>query len=62
MSDGNGELFVGLITILFVGLKLTGVITWSWWWVLAPLWMGFAIVLLVAVIAVIYLSIKRLVK
>jgi hypothetical protein len=34
---------LGLLTILFVGLKLTGYIAWSWWWVLAPIWVPFAI-------------------
>lgn len=29
-----------LLTIIFVVLKLTHVINWSWWWVLAPLWIG----------------------
>lgn len=33
-SDG----FFGLLTIVFIVLKLTGVIAWSWWWVLAPIW------------------------
>jgi len=28
--------FGGLLTLLFIGLKLTGYITWSWWWVLSP--------------------------
>ena len=28
--------FLNLLTILFVGLKLTNHITWSWWWVLSP--------------------------
>jgi hypothetical protein len=28
------------VAIAFVVLKLTGVITWSWWWVLSPLWIG----------------------
>jgi hypothetical protein len=32
-----------LLAVLFIGLKLTSVIYWSWWWVLAPLWGGFAI-------------------
>jgi hypothetical protein len=41
-SGGIG--FLGLLTILFIGLKLTGYITWSWWWVLSPLWLGFAVV------------------
>ena len=30
--------FVGLLTILFIGLKLTGFIDWSWWLVLMPVW------------------------
>ena len=29
---------VWLLTLLFVGLKLTNYIDWSWWWVLAPIW------------------------
>ena len=40
-SGGIG--FVGLLTILFVALKLTGYITWSWLWVLSPLWIGLAV-------------------
>lgn len=35
-------LFLKLLTVLFIGLKLTGHIDWSWWWVLAPLWLPFA--------------------
>ena len=27
--------------IVFVVLKLTGVIDWSWWWVMSPLWINF---------------------
>lgn len=33
--------FFGLLTIVFVTLKLIGVIDWTWVWVLAPLWGGF---------------------
>lgn len=32
------HLFLWLLTLLFVGLKLTGHIDWSWWLVLAPVW------------------------
>ena len=46
-SGGIG--FTGLLTIAFIVLKLTGVIGWSWLWVLSPLWIG----ALVAVILVI---------
>jgi hypothetical protein len=38
-----------LIQIALIVLKLTGVITWSWWWVLAPLWIGVAPVVPIAV-------------
>jgi len=30
--------FTGLLTIVFIILKLTHYIDWSWWWVLSPLW------------------------
>lgn len=35
-SGGIG--FIGLLTVVFITLKLCHVIDWSWWWVLAPLW------------------------
>lgn len=44
-SGGIG--FVGLLTILFIGLKLTGYITWSWWWVLSPIWISWSIAIIV---------------
>ena len=37
-SKSGGIGFVGVLTILFIGLKLTGNIAWSWWWVLSPIW------------------------
>lgn len=42
-SSGVG--FTGLLTILFIALKLTHVISWSWIWVLSPLWITTALVL-----------------
>lgn len=57
-SSSGGIGFTGMLTILFIGLKLTGQITWSWWWVLSPLWISALIVfgiigilLLIAIIA-----------
>lgn len=44
-SGGIG--FLGLLTILFIGLKLAGVINWSWWWVLAPFWIPVVLVVLI---------------
>lgn len=49
-SSGAGIGFLGLLTIAFIVLKLTKCIAWSWWWVLAPMWMPLALVLLVVVI------------
>ena len=53
MSDNNnattsgGVGFLGLLAILFIALKLTGYIAWSWWWVLSPLWIPVGIVLFI---------------
>jgi hypothetical protein len=50
-SSSSGIGFPGLLTVLFVGLKLTGYITWPWVWVLSPMWISF--LLFVAIAAVI---------
>ena len=52
-SSGIG--FGGLLTILFIGLKLTGFIEWSWLWVLFPLWLPLAVVFLFACIAFLFM-------
>ncbi|MBI5643315.1 MAG: hypothetical protein HY954_07555 [Deltaproteobacteria bacterium] len=36
--------FLGPLTLIFVTLKLLDKIDWAWWWVLAPLWVPFAVV------------------
>jgi hypothetical protein len=41
-SSSSGIGFAGMLAILFIGLKLTHYINWSWWWVLSPLWGGFS--------------------
>lgn len=41
-SSSSGIGFLGLLTIVFITLKLTGFINWSWWLVTIPLWGGFA--------------------
>jgi len=47
-SNSGGIGFTGLLTIVFIILKLTDVIDWSWWWVLSPIWIS---LILAAVIA-----------
>jgi len=46
-----------VLTIVFVALKLTGNIAWSWWWVLSPIWIPIAIAVVVVVIAVVIATI-----
>lgn len=50
--------FPGLLTIAFVVLKLYKVITWSWWWVLCPMWIPIAIFIIIAIIYIILLAIR----
>lgn len=53
VSTGGGISFAGLLAIVFIVLKLVGVINWSWLWVLSPLWIGLAIALLIFVVGLI---------
>ena len=43
--------FGAILTLIFIVLKLTGCITWSWVWVLAPMWIDFLIGVIILVIA-----------
>ncbi len=57
--------FMGLLTIVFITLKLTGHIAWSWWLVLSPIWVTSSIVLLIAIsllIIAVYKEYKEKVK
>ena len=45
-AQSGGIGFFGLLAIVFIVLKLTGVIDWSWWWVTAPLWLPLPVVLI----------------
>lgn len=46
------ENFLALLTLLFVALKLTGHITWSWAWVLSPVWIPILLVIMFFVLGV----------
>ena len=52
-TSSGGIGFTGLLTIVFIVLKLMKVISWSWWWVLSPAWITLAIIILAAVIYVV---------
>ena len=49
-SSSSGIGLFGMTFIVFLVLKLTGHITWSWWWVTAPLWGGFIVWTVVAAV------------
>lgn len=49
-SSSNGISFASALGLLFIGLKLAGVIQWSWLWVLSPFWIGLAILIPVCLI------------
>ena len=57
--NGNGNYsacFCSLLTVAFIVLKLCKVINWSWWWVLSPMWIPAAIVLIILFVFVIYIK------
>jgi hypothetical protein len=56
VNNSGGIGFAGLLTIVFITLKLTNYIDWSWWWVLAPLWIP--IVLIFAILTFIFFITK----
>ncbi len=49
-SASSGLGFGGALALLFIGLTLGEVIDWSWWWVLSPLWIGLAVILLIVLV------------
>lgn len=53
---------LSILGIVFIVLKLTGVINWSWWWVTAPFWIPTALVIIVLLITGLILIIKSCIK
>lgn len=53
ISSSGGTGVCGLLLGLFIALKLLGVISWSWWWVLAPAWMPLVVVLAIWLLVVV---------
>ena len=49
---GSGVSLAGILGVVFITLKLTNVIDWSWTWVLAPFWIPWAIFFMVLFIAI----------
>ena len=62
VESSGGIGFCGLLTIVFITLKLTHTIDWSWLWVLSPLWIPFALVLLIFLIILTVAAISAMFK
>jgi len=57
-NSSGGVGFLGLLTIVFIVLKLTEVISWSWIWVLSPIFIPAAILVIVAIGTLIFLGLR----
>lgn len=55
-KNSSGIGFIGLLTILFIALKLCNVITWSWLWVLSPIWVSFLFIIILFLIIVFFIN------
>lgn len=42
--------FADVLLLIFITLKLLGIINWSWWWVLSPIWIPLAIIVVLVAI------------
>lgn len=51
-SSGGGIGLSGALFLIFLTLKLTGHITWSWWWVTSPLWISALLFFIIVGIAI----------
>lgn len=58
-TNSGGVSFVGLLQLAFIVMKLCGVISWSWWWILSPTWIIAGILLLGIVAAVIIAIVEK---
>lgn len=58
-SSSGGIGFVGLLTVVFITLKLLGEIDWSWWWVLSPVWISTGLVIFILLIVGVFILVKK---
>lgn len=50
MSERNGLTLADVLLVVFIILKLCGVVNWSWWWVLSPIWISVIMAIVVYVL------------
>lgn len=64
MSEDNNQtpsgwsIFMPLLAVSFITLKLAGYITWSWLWVLAPIWGPIVVTFLIVIPVLSILALK----
>lgn len=59
-ASNGGISFLGMLTILFIGLKLGKVIAWSWLWVLSPIWIPIVLILAALIVILIVAGIVKI--
>lgn len=58
-ASNSGVSLLGVVQIVFIILKLAGLVSWSWWIVLVPLWFAlFLLLIAVLVLLIVYISAK----
>lgn len=61
-NSGGGVSFTGVLAIVFITLKLCGVINWEWLWVLSPIWIPLALLLLLGVVYLVMILVEKIVE
>jgi hypothetical protein len=56
-TSNTGLTVLTVLTLIFITLKLTGILHWSWWWILCPVIFPFAVITLLFICAAIYIEI-----
>lgn len=56
-TSSSGIGLTGVLFVVFLVLKLTGNIDWSWWWVTSPIWIPFLLLLSISIISLFFLTI-----
>jgi len=61
-SSSSGMGILSVVGVVFITLKLVGVINWSWWWVTAPFWGGFVLVGTIFIIGIVLILLKAVLE
>lgn len=58
-TSTSTSISISALTVLFIGLKLTNQIEWSWWWVLSPLWIPTVMALVILAVGIIIVKSRK---